>query len=80
MNVAKGSIEVIDLLTHKVKAYRHDFSFEDTAGMEILVFNDSKLFCIVWKGSNRDNRLFLTYYTYETDNVRAIAAYKSAEG
>jgi hypothetical protein len=47
MNVAEGSIEVIDLLTHKVKAYGHDFSFEDTAGMEILVFNDSKLFCIV---------------------------------
>ena len=47
MNVAEGSIEVIDLLTHNVKAYGHDFSFEDTAGMEILVFNDSKLFCIV---------------------------------
>lgn len=47
MNVAEGSIEVIDLLTHIVKAYRHDFSFEDTASMEILVFNDSKLFCIV---------------------------------
>ena len=80
LNVGEGNIEVIDLLTHTFKSYTHDFSFENTASMDILVFNDSKLFCVVEEGSSGDHRLFLTYYTYETDNVKAIASYKSGEG
>jgi hypothetical protein len=80
MNVRENLIEVVDLLTHSVRAYPHQYVFEDTSSMNLLVFNDSKLFCVVEKGSPADSRLFLTYYSYEADNVRPISAYKSQPG
>jgi hypothetical protein len=69
LNVAAAAIEVVDLLTHTLRSYPHTFAFEDTAAMEILVFNDSKLFCVVERGSHGDHRLFLSYYAYGSDNV-----------
>jgi hypothetical protein len=47
--------------------------------MEIYVFNDSKLFGVVEKGSQGDNRLFITYFTYESNSVKELAGYKSLE-
>jgi hypothetical protein len=35
--------------------------------MDILVFNDSKLFCVVERGTAGDHRLFLTYYAYDAE-------------
>lgn len=69
LNVSAGQIEVVDLLTHSIRSSPHTFAYEDTASMEIMVFNDSKLFCVVERGSSGDHRLFLTYYAYESDKI-----------
>ena len=47
--------------------------------MDIYVFNDSKLFSVVERGSQGDNRLFITYFTYESNSVKEHAGYKSLE-
>lgn len=67
LNVSENKIEVIDLMTHEVRGFPHGFAFEDTASMEILVFNESKLFCVVERGTAGDHRLFLTYYAYDVE-------------
>jgi hypothetical protein len=47
MNVKDNLIDIVDLLTHAIRSYPHQYVFEDTSSMEIFVFNDSKIFSIV---------------------------------
>ena len=77
MNVSESTIEIVDLLTHTFRSYPHNYAFEDTAPMDIFVFSDTKLFTIVEKGDSSDNRLFLTYYSYQSQDMKEVAAFKS---
>lgn len=47
LNPKDKVIEVVDLHTHTVSSYPHEFVYDSTAYMEIYVFNDSKIFSVV---------------------------------
>lgn len=75
MNVHESKIQVIDLCTNTIRSYDHKYAFPDTSYMDIYVFQDTKTFCIVERGSNTDNRLFLSYYNYDASDMKQVAVF-----
>lgn len=79
MNVKEQAIECIDLHNHKCRSHPHQFVGEDTASMSIYVFNETRLFAVVERGSDNDRRIFITYYSLERENISEFTSYKSEE-
>jgi hypothetical protein len=78
LNVKESTIEIVDLVTHTIRSYPHQYNSDDTASMEIYDFNDSKLFCVVERGgSSNDGRLYAAYFSYDSQDMKEIAHFVS---
>ena len=81
MDVPKSHIDIINLEDRKVRSIEHQYLFEDVAQMCIQTFYDTKMFCIVEKGTFNDHRLRLTYYdynsTYEVEKCKPVCEWQS---
>ncbi len=46
----------------------HQFLFDDVAQMQCETFYETKMFCVLERGTYNDHRLQLTYYRYDGIN------------
>ena len=78
--MAKETIEVINLTTHEIKAYPHQYSFSDTASMDIHTFYDTRFLCIEEAGLIGEGKLILTYFEYTSCSFEVASQFRSQEG
>jgi hypothetical protein len=81
LNVAESKIDIINLQTQKIIQVNNQYLFDDTASMELMTFPETRLFCIIERGGLNDNRLRLTYYSYDgiSEDSQPVAQWLSKD-
>jgi hypothetical protein len=79
-NVTKGQLEIIDLTNYQTRTHPHEFTFPDSASLELHAFYDTRYLCVQESGLIGDGKLILSYYAYTSHSFDKISQFKSEEG
>jgi hypothetical protein len=76
MYVPDNHIDLINLRSRTTRSIHFNYLFDDVAQMSIETFFDTKMFCIIEKGTFNDPRLRLNYFREEDYKGNAIETVK----